>query len=421
MARAEVALAQAGVDVAAAGLAVARAERTSVERRVEAMQAAWKSAGEKTPRAEQAAAVEAVRMVAVEKARQAVAVAARSLLQAGTDSRAEAEKKLKSARDALLKALDTAETEIQPTDSYPRFHGAAWTPTRFSSSGRDDPAVAFPSQSTGRRTALAAWITDRRNPLTARVAVNHVWMRHLGRPLVPTVFDFGRNGVPPADPDLLDWLAAELMEHDWSLKHLHRVIVTSAVYRLSSSRSGSEVSAARDPGNRYWWRREPLRMESQVVRDSLLSLAGTLDTRRGGPPVMPARQADSTRRSLYFLHSNNDRNLFLTTFDEASVKDCYRRENSIVPQQALALTNSRLVLEASQTIAGRLTETCPESDGFIRAAFVTVPGIHPGDDEMAASRNALDAWRQLPGGTMETARTYLIRALINHNDFVTVR
>ncbi|MFP6765594.1 MAG: DUF1553 domain-containing protein [Planctomycetaceae bacterium] len=421
MAAADVALAQAGVDVAAAGLAVARAERTGVARRVEAMQAEWKSADENTPRSEHAAAVHAVRRVAVEKARHAVAVADRSLLQAASDRQAEAEKSLQSARESLRKTLATVETEIQPSDTYPRFRGAEWTPTRFFSSGKDDPAVTFPSHSTGRRTALANWMTDPRNPLTARVAVNHIWMRHLGRPLVPTVFDFGRNGVPPVNPELLDWLAAELMEHDWSLKHLHRLIVTSAAYRMSSSRAGGEASAARDPGNRCWWRREPLRLESQAVRDSLLSLAGTLDVRRGGPPVPRAEQAASTRRSLYFFHSNNDRNLFLRTFDEALVKDCYRREHSIVPQQALALTNSRIVLETSEIIAGRLSDNSLESVEFIRTAFVTILGIHPGDAAVAASRNALDAWRQLPGGTVETARTHLIRALINHNDFVTVR
>ena len=86
----------------------------------------------------------------------------------------------------------------------------------------DDPAVEFPAQSTGRRTALAEWITDRRNPLTARVAVNHIWTRHMGTPLVATVFDFGRKGSPPTHPELLDWLAAELIDSGWDMKHLHR-------------------------------------------------------------------------------------------------------------------------------------------------------------------------------------------------------
>ena len=114
------------------------------------------------------------------------------------------------------------------------------------------------------------------------------------------------------------------------MKHLHRLIVESSVYRLSSS--GGAESLAKDPENKQLWRRTPSQLESQVVRDAILSLAGTLDSAMGGPPVPAQAQAGSTRRSLYFVHSNNERNLFLTTFNEALVKECYRRDQSIVPQ-----------------------------------------------------------------------------------------
>ncbi len=172
-------------------------------------------------------------------------------------------------------------------------------------------------------------------------------MRHFGQPLVPTVFDFGRKGTPPKHPELLDWLASELMDSGWSMKHLHRMIVESSTYRLSSSLAGADAEMAKDPENHMLWCRVPIRLESQLIRDSLLAHAGTLDLTRGGPSVPLAEQPASTRRSLYFFHSNNERNLFLTTFDEALVKDCYRREQSIVPQQALALSNSELSLEAA--------------------------------------------------------------------------
>ena len=255
--------------------------------------------------------------------------------------------------------LESAEAalgaEVANDARYEPLIGAKWTPTRFLDSTKDDPAVAFPQQSTGRRTALADWIIDRRNPLTARVAVNHLWTRHMGEPLVASVFDFGRNGTPPTHPRLLDWLAAEFIDSGWSMKHLHRLIVTSAAYRMSSSTVGGEANLAIDPDNRSWWRRVPLRLESQAVRDAILSLAGTLDLTIGGPPVLPPQQDQSRRRSLYFFHSNNDRNLLLTTFDEARVSDCYRREQSVVPQQALALSNSRLVLDAAVRIAERLS------------------------------------------------------------------
>ena len=249
----------------------------------------------------------------------------------------------------------------------------------------------------------------------------------LGILILPTyitleVFDFGLNGTRPTHPQLLDWLAAELVDHDWSMKHLHRIIVTSAAYRMSSSVAGGAANAAIDPDNRYWWRRQPIRIESQVVRDSLLALAGTLDSTLGGPPVLPADQATSTRRSLYFFHSNNSRNRFLRMFDEAMVKDCYRREQSVVPQQALALTNSRLVLDAAPKIAQQLSDGTTDDDtAFIRRAFAVLLGMTDIESEITASQQALDEWRKLPDSSPENVRTNFVWALINHNDFVTVR
>jgi hypothetical protein len=221
---------------------------------------------------------------------------------------------------------------------------------------------------------------------------------------VPTVFDFGRKGSPPSHPELLDWLAAELVESGWSMKHLHRLIVGSAAYRLSSA--GASEALAKDPDNTRYWRRTPGRLESQAVRDSILALAGTLDASMGGPPVPAPAQAGSARRSLYFFHSNNDRNPFLTTFDEAPVKECYRREQSIVPQQALALTNSRLVLDAARPIAERLTRRLATLGGpaddpaFVRLAFVVLLGAEASESEAAAMTRALDDWKTLP----DTAR-----------------
>jgi hypothetical protein len=149
----------------------------------------------------------------------------------------------------------------------------------------------------------------------------------------------------------------------------------------------------------------------------------------GGPPIEASDQPKSLRRSLYFFHSNNDRNLFLTTFDEAMVKDCYQREQSIVPQQALALSNSRLVHESAPKIAEKITQQLQsknENDDtrFIRLAFIYTLSMEPGPDEMAVSVKALESWKKLsgknPGGDLQ-ARANLIWALVNHNDFVTLR
>lgn len=421
------ATADAELEARIADLAVeiARAELVSLDRRAEASRVATEASV--APNAT-VAAVQAERAAAVLKARQVVATVELKLLRAAADKRESVEKELKTAQEAAEKAVRTTESAVAPTDKFTPLVGAKWTPTRFRSSGADDPTVTFPSRSTGRRKALAEWITDSKNPLTARVAVNHLWARHFGTPLVATVFDFGRKGAEPTHPELLDWLAAELVGAGWSMKHMHRLIVTSATYRLDSTSAGREANVAQDADNRQLWRRTPLRIESQAVRDSILSLAGTLDATRGGPPVMPAAQAESRRRSLYFFHSNNERNLFLTTFDEAAVKECYRRDQSIVPQQALALTNSRLVLDAAAPIAarienaGRLDAAAPRQDdaAFVKHAFRYVLGAEPNEAETAASLKALAAWNRLPDGA-KSARANFVWALLNHNDFVTIR
>jgi Protein of unknown function (DUF1553) len=261
------------------------------------------------------------------------------------------------------------------------------------------------------------------------VAVNHVWNRHFGIPLVATVFDFGRRGSRPTHPELLDWLAVEFMEHGWSLKHLHKLIVTSDFYRLSSSASNADPATVKaDPENRYLWHRNPVRMESEVVRDSLLQLAGQLDPTVGGPSVDVTAQADSRRRSVYFFHSHNEHHRFLMQFDDAGVLECYRRAESIVPQQALTLSNSKFTLTMADAITARLTGRIGKgSDSeFIAAALELILASEPTGDERQACLNALAEWQKVlkeqkhpdPAGK---ARADLVAALLNHNDFVTIR
>jgi len=414
---AEQKLAKATADqrLAELDLAIARQGHESMKLKV----AVLASPGEPAADARQVA-IRSQQQLAVLQSRRTLTDAEGRLSLAGGKNEA-VEKEVAAAEAALATSLEILEKPVQPGATLEPFPGARWTPTRFFDSTRDDPAVPFQKTSSGRRTALAEWITDRENPLTARVAVNHIWMRHMGDPLVKTVFDFGRRGDRPTQPELLDWMAAELMSNDWSMKHLHRIIVSSEAYRMSSSTSGAALQAERDPENRSWWRRFPIRLESQAVRDSILSLAGTLDLTMSGPPVQPAQQAMSKRRSLYFFHSNNSRNLFLTMFDEALVKDCYRRDQSIVPQQALALTNSSLVLDSAGQIAARLSVEEPDDTAFAREAFATILGIDAAASELTASIEALAEWKKLPGTDTLAARTHLVWVLLNHNDFVTVR
>lgn len=302
-------------------------------------------------------------------------------------------------------------------------------------------ATKYPATSTGRRLALARWITDRNNPLAARVAVNHIWLRHFGTGIVPTEFDLGKNGQPPSHPALLDWLADEFMARGWSMKHIHRLIVTSRAYRMDSQASAANLSRDRD--NRYLWRTNVRRMEGEVVRDSLLSVAGQLDRTTGGPDIDHHLGMTSRRRSLYFRHAAEKQMEFLTLFDAASVTECYRRSESLVPQQALALANSSLALEQSRRLARSLSQKLGTSDAaaFIRVGFEQVLSRPPTVEESAAcvqflheQTALLSAGKKLTASDgaavssvpaaadpAQRARENLIHVLMNHNDFVTIR
>jgi hypothetical protein len=346
------------------------------------------------------------------------------LLRSAEDKRAELEKQLTSAREGKAKAEQSL---AEPGERYTPLRGALKT-IESTVETEENRLKPFPTVSTGRRRALAQWITSPENPLTARVAVNHIWTRHFNQPLVPTTFDFGRKGTPPAHPELLDWLAVELMDNGWSMRHLHRLIVTSATYRLSSSNLHAELQFERDPENRWYWRMNPHRMEAQVVRDSLLYLADELDTTFGGPPVNPVADEQSRRRGLYFVHSHNDHHRFLEIFDDAGVQECYRRDQSIVPQQSLALANSRQAFEAARAVTARLErpgDLAGDTD-FIRAVFLTLLANEPTDEELRVCREALVAWREAKSrgdsaGSERRARVNLVHALLNHNDFITIR
>jgi Protein of unknown function (DUF1553)/Protein of unknown function (DUF1549)/Planctomycete cytochrome C len=414
----------AEIERAEKALATAEADRASIEARAAAERGRHQ---QPTPAQLPALVAEAARLekvAAAAKADEEMSRAEFDWLEADPRKKDAAAKKVEAAKASLEAARKAVAT---PGESYTPLPGSRKTleSNLETEASRNTP---FPKVSTGRRAALARWITDPRHPLPARVAVNHLWARHFGRPLVPTVFDFGRKGTPPTHPELLDWLAVEFVEHGWSLKHIHRLIVTSNTYRLTSSSAGApERTLAIDPDNNGYWRMNPIRMESEVVRDSLLHLSGELDLTRGGPPI-PVADESSKRRSLYFFHSHNEHQKFLSTFDDASVLECYRRADSIVPQQALALENSPLATSTAEKIARRLGAANPKASDreFIRAAFLTVLAVEPSDAEQAV---VLEAFARLTEvsrpasrpGPSARARIALIHALLNHNDFVTVR
>lgn len=362
--------------------------------------------------------------LALAQAEEAVAKAEMELLKATADKRDAAEKALTAAKTAIEPAKKGLEN---PGDTYSSLLGAKKT-LESNVETEESRMKPFPKESTGRRTALARWLTDPANPLPARVAVNHIWMRHFGRPLVPTVFDFGRKGTAPTHPELLDWLAVELVEHGWSMKQLHRLMVTSHAYRRTSSAANADANTVKaDAENRYYWRANPIRMEAQIVRDSLLSLAGEMDLTMGGPSI-PVNDDKSRRRSMYYVHSHNEHQKFLSIFDDANVLDCYRRAESILPQQALALENSELAFVMAEKIAKRLTEVKSSSHDadFVREAFITILASEPNEAEQKLLLDGLakltEAARQNNRPQPELqARQGIVHALLNHNDFVTIR
>jgi hypothetical protein len=269
--------------------------------------------------------------------------------------------------------------------------------------------------SSGRRLAFARWITDRNNPLAARILVNHVWLRHFDAPLVERTFDFGLRSEKPRHVALLDWLAVQFMEDGWSLKKLHKRIVMSGVYRMSSA--AGEASAATqlaDPDNHTLWRMNARRMEAEVVRDSVLSLGGSLDLAMGGPPIEHTQGQISLRRSLYFRQDKERQMTFLSVFDGAKVNECYQRKSTVAPQQALAMFNSQIAAGQVQKIA----ETYHTLNGseLVKALFEHILGREPTPKEQIECTQFLTEF-----AANAKARRQLALVLLNHNDFITIR
>jgi hypothetical protein len=236
-----------------------------------------------------------------------------------------------------------------------------------------------------RRLALARWITDANNPLFARVIVNRLWQYHFGVGLVETASDFGFNGARPSHPELLDFLAGEMIRRGWSMKAMHRLIVLSAVYRQSSRRRNDAMKI--DADNRLLWRKTPVRLEAEAVRDAMLAAAGRLDRRLGGPSYRdfrtyffkgtqfydPLEQVGPafTRRSLYRMGARGGRSPFLDTFDCPDPSTTTpRRAVTTTPLQALALLNNAIVLDLAEQFARRLRhESGDDITAQVRRAF----------------------------------------------------
>jgi hypothetical protein len=302
------------------------------------------------------------------------------------------------------------------------------------------PRVQPGATTTGRRAELARWLTSPDNPLTARVMVNRLWQHHFGRGIVATPGDFGAQGEPPTHPELLDWLAREFVARGWSLKAMHRLMVTSAAYRQVSGFIGSRNDKS-DPDNRLLWRQNRRRLEGEALRDATLSVSGLLNPKAGGRSAYPelpeelvkttgwrtsADPAERNRRSVYVYVKRNQRYPFFSAFDAPdSNETCARRYATTTAPQALMLLNSKVTLDMARAFAARvLAEAGDDPAKVIDRAHRLALGRAPGADERQTLLDFLDRETALLRGrkpadsAFAAAVTDLCHALLNVNEFL---
>lgn len=332
-------------------------------------------------------------------------------------------------RKSQLQASATvyAGTFQQPGPTYRLFRGEPLAqreqvePGTVAALGKLAISEATPEQQ--RRLALAEWMASKDNPLTARVIVNRLWQFHFGKGLVATPSDFGRAGVPPTHPELLDWLAMELMEHNWSLKHIHRLILNSATYQQSSQPREDALQA--DGDTQWWWRFPPRRLEAEPIRDSILAVTGVLDSRMYGPGFsgfevelenvrhyFPKKNygPEDWRRMIYMTKVRLEKESVFGIFDcPDAATSVPKRSRSTTPLQALNLFNSPFMLQQAQLFSERLKRDCgDERSEQIDRAFWLCYGRKPEPVEVADSAAFIAA----------EGITAFSRAMLNSNEFV---
>ena len=339
----------------------------------------------------------------------------------GTEAKPSAEAALKQAEAETPPfdfALAVAENGPKPRPTRILLRGDVQTPgaevspafpALFAQPPPRAPERPADATSTGRRRQLAEWIADSQNPLTARVIANRVWLHHFGTGLVPTPDDFGVAGLPPSHPELLDHLASELVRQGWHLKALHRQVMTSRAYRMSSHARSARARNV-DDSNRWVWRQNLRRLEAEAIRDSVLTISGRLNPARGGPsvfPTLPAEvhttqdsagkgwqdspQREQDRRSIYLVVKRALKVPLLECFDAANgTVPTGQRSRTTVAPQALTLLNDPWIQIQAAAFADRVTrEAGTDRDRQIQRAFALALQRPPTAAEAKAARNLL--------------------------------
>jgi cytochrome c553 len=299
------------------------------------------------------------------------------------------------------------------------------------------PFIIAPDSS--GRLELARWLTSPDNPLTARVFVNRVWQWHFGKGLVATPSNFGLRGEAPTHPELLDWLASEFVRGGWSVKRLHRLIVLSRTYRLASA--DDTISAARDPGNRWYWRFDRRRLDAESLRDAMLAASGRLDLRRPGPHPFPPITAwswtqhapfkdvyPSDHRSVYLMTQRLKRHPFLALFDGPDTNvSTDTRTSSTVPLQALFVLNNRWAHEQAEGLARRVLSRSSDGNSRVDLAFELTWGRPASHVELQTALRYVERYRDglarsgVSGESQEVqAWSSLARVLLAANEFIYV-
>ncbi len=294
---------------------------------------------------------------------------------------------------------------------------------------RIEPSPAAP-RSTGRRLALARWLSRPDNPLSTRVIVNRIWQYHFGRGLVGTSGDFGRVGETPSHPELLDWLAREFVAQGWRWKPIHRLILTSAAYRQAAQRPRREIaSAARiDPENRLLWKQSVRRLDAEEIRDAMLAASGELDPTLGGPSAEVSR----SRRTIETRLLRNAHDPLLDAFDAPDgTNTTSRRDTTTTSTQALLLVNGGWTLARARALAARIDHVEPDSTNDaarIVLAYRLTLGRRPDPEELVETFTFLDHQARLaqpsaPPTSPSASHTALVdfcHVLLNSNEFLYV-
>ncbi len=269
------------------------------------------------------------------------------------------------------------------------------------------------AKQTGRRLAFARWLTEPQNPLTARVAINRVWKHHFGTGIVKSVGNFGKTGTPPTHPELLDWLANEFVRQRWSLKAMHRLMMTSATYRQSSQLSAEREQL--DPDNRLLSRMPLTRLDAEALYDTLLLVAGRLNETRFGPAdpvtaradglVTPRGNANGWRRLIYVNQARKQVATHLENFDFPQMNpNCLERRDSVVAPQALHLMNNGMIQELAGHFASRIQGAYgPEPSRQIDGIYQIALSRHPTTEEAELGRQSLEKLTRLWTAHLQSA------------------